>query len=395
MIRNRILGAAAVAAALAGLAAPAAQAQSALSARGLGYPLDAIDARSRGLGGLTVGLPEPYLSIINPAAVVGLPAAGLSVTYQGDQISSQAGVDDQDYTTSRFPAIQAAFPIGPRFVATLGYASVLDQNWSASRLDSMVLAGEMRDVADIFQSKGGAARLRGGVGYRLGSRFDVGLALDVYTGAVRDSSVRAIEGLSSSSQGTDYTWQGLGLSGGARWRGSAVSVSAVVTGGGELQAEPRDSGVVGQGYGLPLTVDVGASARVAQRATGALSVRWSQWSSADEALGGGGTAAGAGYNGGARDVLQVAGGVEYEGLRLLGRPLPVRLGGRFAELPFRWSADTEFADEKAVTGGLGILFSGNTASLELGAERGWRGGEATGIDESFWRVSFSLALLGR
>lgn len=395
MIRIRFLGAAAVAAALAGIAAPAAQAQSGLSARGLGYPLEGLDARARGLGGLTTGLPEPHLSLINPAAAVGIPAAGLSVTFQGDQVSSQAGVDDQEFTTSRFPAIQAAFPFGQRFVATLGYASVLDQNWSVSRLDSMVLAGEMRDVVDIFQSKGGAARLRGGLGYRLAPRIDVGLALDVYTGALRDSSVRAIEGLSQASQGTDYTWQGLGFSAGARWRGNAASVSAVVTGGGELQAEPADSGVVGQGYGLPLTVDVGASARVAQRITGAVSARWAQWSSADEALGGGSAGGSAGYNGGARDALHVAGGIEYEGFRLLGRPLPLRLGGRYAELPFRWSADSEFVDERAVTGGLGMLFSGNAAALELGVERGWRGGDTAGLDESFWRVSLSLALLGR
>lgn len=394
MIRNRTLGAAAVAAALAGIAAPAVQAQSGLSARGLGYPIDALDARSRGLGGLTAGLPEPHLSLINPAAVVGLPSAGLSVTFQADEISSRGGLDDQDYSTSRFPAIQAAFPIGERLVATVGYASFLDQNWSASRLDSITVGGQRRQVADRFDSQGGAARLRAGAGYRLAPRIDVGVALDVFTGALRDSSVRAIEGLAPAFQGTDYRWQGLGFSAGARWRGNAASVSAVVTGGGELQAEARDSGVVGKGYNLPLTFDVGASARIAQRATGAVSVRYAQWSSANEALTSG-TGTGAGYNGGSRDALQVSGGLEYEGLRLLGRPLPVRLGGRFAELPFRWSSESEFVDERAVTGGMGILFSGGAAALEFGVERGWRGGDAAGLDESFWRGTLSLALLGR
>lgn len=73
----------------------------------------------------------------------------------------------------------------------------------------------------------------------------------------------------------------------------------------------------------------------------------------------------------------------------------MRVGGRYAELPFRWSADVEFPDERAVTGGIGMLFSGGAAALELGGERGWRGGSAAGLDESFWRMSLSLSLLGR
>jgi len=394
MIRIRTLGAAAVAAALAGIAAPAA-AQSVFAARGLGYPLEALDARARGLGGLPVGLPEPHLSLVNPAASVGLPSAGLSVTFQGDGLTSQTAGGEHEFSTSRFPAIQAAFPFGPRFVATLGYAAFLDQNWAATRVDSMVLGGEMRDFADIFQAQGGAARLRAGAGYRLGRRLDVGAALDVYTGALRDSVTRSIEGLNPTVRGTDYTWEGLGFSAGARWRGNAASLTAVVTGGGDLKAEPRDSAVVGKAYALPLTFDVGASARIAQSSTAALSVRWARWSSADEALAQADAGDGAGYGGGARDVMQVAGGLEYEAMRLLGRPMPVRIGGRYTELPFRWGDEAEFPDERAVTAGLGMLFNGGQAALELGAERGWRGGDAAGVDESFWRVSLSLSLLGR
>lgn len=393
MSRTRIVCAAAVAA-LALAAAPAA-AQSGLSARGLGYPLEGLDARARGLGGLTTGLPDPHLSLVNPAAVVGIPAAGLSVTFQGDEISSVSAGRDEDFSTSRFPAIQLAFPIGSRLVGTLGYAAVLDQNWTASRVDSLVLAGERRQVEDFFLSEGGAARLRIGAGYRLLPRVDVGAALDVFTGAARDSSLRIIEGLPQQAlQGTDYTWEGLGFSAGARWRGNALSVSAAVSAGGTLTAEPADSGVVGESYSLPVTFDAGASARITQRTLAALSVRYAQWSSANEELTEGGQA-GAGYGAGSQDVLQVAGGLEYEGIRFLGRPLPVRLGGRYAQLPFRWSADSEFADERAVTAGMGILFGGGAAAIELGGERGIRGGDAAGLEESFWRVSLSLSLLGR
>lgn len=392
MIRIRI--AAAVLAALA-VAAPAARAQSALSARGLGYPLEGLDARSRGLGGITTGLGDPHLSLVNPAAMVGLPVAGLSVTFQGDEIASQTTGRDQDYSTARFPAIQAAFPLGQRLVASLGYAGVLDQNWSGRFTDSLQLAGQRREVVDIFTSEGGAARLRIGAGYRVAPRLDAGVALDVFTGALRDSAFRFIEGLNGSAAGADYTWGGVGFSAGARWRGNALSVSAAVSGGGELTAEPADSSVAEQGYSLPLTLDAGASGRLTQQTLAAVSVRWARWSSADDELGGGTGSDPAGYGAGARDALQVSGGLEYDGLRFLGRPVPVRVGGRYAELPFRWTADVEFPDERAVTGGLGVIFGGGAAALELSGERGWRGGDAMELDESFWRVSLSLSLLGR
>jgi hypothetical protein len=384
MIRLRT-GAAVLAAALS-LAGPA-QAQSVLSARGLGFPLDPVDARARGLGGLTTGLAEPHFSLINPAAVAGLPAAGLSVTFQGDGIDSRSPDATQSFSTSRFPAIQAVFPFGPRFVGSLGYAGVLDQSWSASQVDSVDLAGERREVTDTFLSRGGTARFRIGGAYRLLDRVDVGLALDLYSGALRDSTRRTISGLDPDSIGTAYNWQGVGYSAGARWRGNALSVSAAVSGGGDLTAEAQDTTGVSKSYGMPLTADVGASARITQRALAAVSLRWAQWSAVDEAL--------EGTEENARDVMQLSGGLEYDGLRFAGRPLPVRLGGRFAQLPFRFDPDAEFADERAVTGGVGIVFGAGAAALNLSGELGQRGASSAGLVEDFWRVSLSLALLGR
>lgn len=382
----RALGAAAAAAVLSVLAAGQAPAQSLLSASGLGTPLEPVDARARGLGGVTVGLPESHMSLVNPAAAVGLPAAGLTVTFQSDQVSSVAGDQSDDFSTARFPVIQTAFPLGERVVASLGYASVLDQNWAVERRDSILITGEQVAILDRFRSSGGVARLRGGVGYRLLPRLDVGAALDVYTGALRDTVYRVFPGgIAPSVTGTTYEWQGVGFSAGARWRGNALSVSAAVTAGGTLTAAAQDSGVAGRDYSLPMQVDAGASARIAQQALVAVSARWQGWGTLEEDL----------ANGGARDATQVTGGVEYEGLRFIGRPVPVRLGGRWSQLPFRYGDAADFVDERAATAGIGMIFAGGAASLDLSGERGWRGGDTAGIDESFWRVSLSMSLLGR
>lgn len=384
----RALGTAAAAAVLSVLSAGQAPAQSLLSASGLGTPLEPVDARARALGGLSTGLPDPQMSLVNPAAAVGLPAAGLTVTFQADEISSVAGDQAQDYTTARFPVIQVAFPIGTRLVTTLGYAAVLDQNWAVEHADSIFVTGAKLPVLDRFRSSGGVARLRGGVGYRLLPRLDVGAAVDVYTGALRDTVYRVFTGggIAPSITGTTYEWQGVGLSAGARWRGSALSLSAAISGGGSLTAAAQDSGVVSKDYSLPLQLDAGGSARIAQQALVAISARWQGWSAADEDLA---------ASGGARDATQIAGGFEYEGLRFLSRPVPVRIGGRYAQLPFRYDAAGDFLDERAATAGIGMVLGGGAASLDLSGERGWRGGDGARLDESFWRVSLSLSLLGR
>ncbi|WP_420127355.1 hypothetical protein [Longimicrobium sp.] len=382
----RALGTAAAAAVLSVLSAGQAPAQSLLSTSGLGTPLEPVDARARALGGLAVGLPDAQMSLVNPAAAMGLPAAGLTVTFQADEVSGTAGDQAQDYTTARFPVVQAAFPIGTRFVASLGYAGVLDQNWAVEHRDSILVTGQQLDVLDRFRSSGGVARLRGGVGYRLLPRLDVGAALDVYTGALRDTVYRVFTegGIQPSITGTTYEWRGLGLSAGARWRGSAFSLSAAVAAGGSLTAEAQDSGVVSKDYSLPVQVDVGGSARIAQQALVAVSARWQGWGAADEDV-----------SGGARDATQLTAGIEYEALRFLGRPVPLRIGARYAELPFRYEGATDFVNERTGTAGIGVVFGGGAASLDLSGERGMRGGGAALLDESFWRVSLSLSLLGR
>ena len=139
-------------------------------------------------------------------------------------------------------------------------------------------------------------------------------------------------------------------------------------------------------YTQPLGVDAGASAQVGNAAIVVASARWAGWSSANDELS---------ASGGARDAMAVSGGVEYLGVSFFRKPLPLRLGARYGQLPFRWSTTSEFPNERAVTGGLGLSFGGGAALFDASAERGWRGGAAAGVDEPYWRFSFSLRVLGR
>ncbi|HEX8692188.1 MAG TPA: hypothetical protein VF746_07205 [Longimicrobium sp.] len=382
----------ALAAALVLSALPAA-AQSVLSSRGLGYPVEALDARARGMGGVTVGLAEPHFSLINPAAPVGLPAPGVSVTFQPDRYEASGPGAETSGTTVRFPHLQVAFPVGARLTGSVGYGAFLDQHWRVEVADSLDLPSGRVGVNDLFISAGALARFRASVGWRASDRLALGLAADVVTGAVRDSAVRRVgEGLLEARSGVTYRYGGIGASAGVRWRPlEALTLAGSVTGGGEITAESQDTTgeALEKSYPRPLEVDAGASARVSQNTVVALSGRWVGWSAAEDELAG---------SGGAQDAMSASLGVEYEGFSLLGRTAPLRLGARYARLPFRWGSaaeGNEFPVERAVSAGAGFRLAGGLARLDAAAERGSRGGGSAGFEEPFWRFSFSLSVLGR
>src|SRR5690606_24310439 len=100
----------------------------------------------------------------------------------------------------------------------------------------------------------------------------------------------------------------------------------------------------------------------------------------------------------AADTWEVGGGLEWRGARALGRPFPLRLGARYAKLPFRVQGATP--SERALALGLGSVLArddlGPRAVVDAAIERGRRGdAAATGLTESFWRLTLSMALFGQ
>lgn len=373
-------------------AAAPVQAQSLLSSRGLGYPYSASDARAAALGGTALGLPGPVGSLVNPAEIASTRAPMLSVAWQSDGYDAQAGDQATDGTTTRFPLIQAVFPVGGRAAASVGFGSFLDQHWQASVSDTVEVGGVRRGVTDRFRSEGGIARLRLAAAYRPVDRVAVGVGADVFTGVVRDTVARRFsDEVGETGFGTDRSHRGVGLSAGVRWNPrDPVIVSASVAGGGEIRAEVEQDGVESsRSYSNPLRVDAGASALIGSNTMVAASARWTGWSAADDELAG---------SGGARDVMGASAGVEYGGLTLLRQAIPLRVGARWAQLPFRWgsvAAGNDFPDERAATAGLGFRLAGGAALGDVAGEVGRRGSGSTGLEEDYWRVTVSLTLLAR
>lgn len=381
--------------------APAA-AQSLLASRGLGYVNPPIDGRARGLGGAALALPGGGLSLVNPGAIAALPAPAITVAFQPDFYTSTLPGQDTDGSTARFPLLNAVFPFGTRWTFSAGFGSYLDQTWAVENADTLTLPGREVAIVDRFSSRGGVTRIRAGAAYSFTERFSVGVGGDLYTGSVRDTlsrrfargdTVPGSSDLISASYSTEWQYRGLGASVGFRWVPTdALSLAGAVTAAGTLEGRPSsddDSVSIGRDYSLPLTFDVGASGRVTPNALVVLNAQWAGWSAADEDLA---------RVGGARDSWTVAGGVELGSSTPEERSFPLRLGARYAALPFRWGAvgeDAAFPSEKALTAGLGARLAGGAAQVDLGGERGWRGGGESVLDESYWRMTLSLTLLGR
>ena len=382
--------AAASAAALA-LWGSAAQAQSLFSNRGLGLVVEPADARATGLGGVELGLAESDFSWTNPAELIGLPAPGMRLAFQYDEFTSTFGDRAVEGSTARFPLIQLATPVGEKWALSLGFGGFLDQNYAIERDTTLLIGTDSSTVRDRLTSEGGVVRLRVGAAYRIVPTLSVGIGADMYAGAVQRRFGRQFgDEAPPSCCRAEWRYTGFGALAGVAWTPSeATSLSLAATYGGTLEAESQDSLAAGSSYTLPATVHAGGSARVAPSVRAAASGSWSRWSSLDAQLAG---------VGGARDAWSVQGGLEWDAIELRDRPLPIRLGARQAALPFSWSqaaGTADWATERALTTGLGLVLAGGATIADVALERGWRGGEAAGLDESFWRVVFSVSVLGR
>lgn len=389
-LSQRALRGLALAGALAALA-PAASAQSLLAGRGLGWVNEPVEARGTGLGGVTLGLPEPSLTLRNPAAIAGLPAPALTTSFQYDRLNTEPPAGTGSAGTARFPLLAGAYPVNPRLTLALGFGSLLDQSWAVELADSGVVGGERMLIADRFTSEGGVSRLRLAGAYQLLAGLSLGLGVDVYTGGLRYTTVREFGGaLAPASTEARWDYGGLGYAAGVHWVGpeAAFALDAAANFGGTLRAEPTDTVGDAKEYDLPLSLALGASGRISANTLLALSAERTGWSSVDGAL----RRSGAGAL--AQDTWSVRGGIEWDALSLGARALPLRLGGRYQKLPFR-AADPgdDWPTERAVTGGLGVRLGGGAAQLDLGVERGWRSAEQ--FDERYWRTLFTVRVLGR
>lgn len=383
------------------LCAVPATAQSLFSATGLGIPQDATDARARILGGLGIGLLGLNASLVNPASPAGTLRKGASAVMVSSPRTASLGNERGYATGTRFPLVRVVLPFATRWVATAAYGGFLDQSW-AIRSDRMEAIGpDTVPVVDNIQSTGGVGQYRIGLAYALGPRIALGIAAGGYSGQQQiilhrqftdTTTLTEVESFQSRLARSYYAPL---ISAGVRWDPVTFArLGASVTVPGKLSVKAEQGVFEDRTVPLPVQVAGGASAYLSPGLLLAASARWSGWSVANDALTTANTPAGVAA---ARDTWEVGGGLEYGSTARQSRAMPVRLGFRYAQLPFSFNG--QVPSEWAVGGGLGLRAGPSTdpqALIDLGVERGARGSTANGgLQETFWRISLSVSLFSR
>jgi hypothetical protein len=391
-VSRRALRSIVAALALGTVASPVA-AQSLFATRGLGIPLAPTDARAQALGGIGAGLFDLTTSLANPADVAGIARRGISATYQPISRSVDVGGETDDASATRFPLVNVLFPFRQRWVLSLAYGGFLDQSWAVETEGEQIFGTDTLLVRDRLESTGGISQIRLGLAYVLTETVALGAAVGLYTGEGQRTVSRTFPDSASGLQPffdrsvTAYRAPALTL--GARWHPvDAVRVSGAVTVAGKLKIE-EDSTDAEREVDMPLQLVGGASVAIAPRLTATAGARWTGFSA---------TGAAGGVDEGADDALELGGGLEWEGARVGQRTFPIRVGARYAQLPFRVNGEqpNEISGALGLGARLALTDAGPLALVDATVERGRRGDlETHGLEESFWRLSLSLTLFGR
>ena len=365
------------------------EAQSLVARAGLGLPVEPLDARSRAMGGVGIGLSGAYLLATDPAAATGLVLPSVTGSYQPARSTL---TDGTRAGRALFPFVGASYPYGANVFSVL-FSGFLDQDWEVSSERVLTVSGGSVGATDTFRSSGGIGQARIGVARRVAEPLAIGLSLGTYTGSMERTFERVLDADDFGIDVEPFVIQG-------RWRASGTTavVGAVWDPGpflrlavsaawsGDLELRSAEGGVDEDGtYAMPFELRAGGTFTLAGDLGLALGVSYADWS---------GTGAdfenemarGAAWSYGA--------GVEWSAATLLGRSIPIRLGARHIDLPFTVGGDA--VSERVLSGGVGlVLVEGQgipLALLEIGVENGSRNGGA--VSEEFWRTTITVQLAG-
>ena len=369
--------------------------QSLLGTRGLGLPLEALDARSRALGSEGVGLLGGNLNPSDLASATGLLIPTVNFTLQPYWQSGSLDGESLHSQGTRFPLLGLAYPIGAwDGMVTVTFGSFMDQRWEIQESGTEELAGIPTPVTNTFRSNGGISVFRLGWAQRLGSSLSVAVSGGLHTGSVTRTYIRTFDSLAIASA------QILPFTDGGKWRysGPTGTLAAVwdplellrlggsVTWSGDLEATPV-SGTGGEGalYSIPSVFRLGASGVLTPRLSVNLGLSFADWASSENGLNPETVAGG---------VWSFGGGLQWEASGFGERTLPIRLGMRRADLPFKFGENNP--TETVFSGGFGLNLTQADdfvlAGIDFSVERGSR--TAGVLEETFWRGTATFRVSG-
>lgn len=346
--------------------------------RGLGYPGRELNSRARALGGGIVafeaGVP------VNPAAIAGFSSIAVQVGAETDLRSYQIGAASVDgLSSTRFPLAMLAGRIGSSPLSfAVSYAQYTERSYDLTNADTIELRGQPVGFQERTISRGGASDLRLALGYRFGPRLRLGAGFHLITGSAKlqFSRLFADSAYKPYQVETDEQVDGLGMSAGLVW-----SPRPQVTVGLSARSDTRaditvDSAVVGA-VDLPVMLAAGVQVAPARALRWSVSGIWRSWGSADGDL-----------SARAFDTWEIGTGLEIGGPETGVSRFPLRIGYRYAKLPF--SPNDDQPTEVNFSLGGGASFAASRGLIDVSLERVYRNG--AGARETAWELTWTVTV---
>jgi hypothetical protein len=332
--------------------------------RGLGLPGRPLTPRARATGG-SFGLFDPQ-SDLNPAALVGQATvtAGFVLSPSWRHWETPAG--SEGLRETRFPLIFVGGPIpGSRVALGVSIGSYADRDFKLASTGNITIRGATVGVTDTLASLGGLNEIRLSGAVALGAHTTLGGGFYFITGSSRVDARRHFEDTTFTPirQTAELSYKGFGVSVGITHDlSNAVRLAALIR--SDSKADVDVDSIRAYSVDLPYTVAAGVQVKASRRLSLAASGSYRTWSGANSDLLAQGSL-------GSRNTLELSAGAEVT--RNLRRPtnLPLRLGVRYAELPFpvvTGGKPTEFG----ISAGTGTRFAQDRAGVDLAIEQVWR-----------------------
>jgi hypothetical protein len=352
--------------------------------RGPGLPGRPYSARAVSTSG-SFALFDPESSL-GPGSLGYVGVAAGTFTMVGDYRSVTTNAGSDNLSSTRFPQTMVTTPfLNGKFVAGLSASLYTNRDYAIVIVDTTTIFDQQVVQLDSIGSRGSLSDFRFAVAYRGLRQTTVGGGIHFISGAARQVIVRRFisdSGFAAVVQRAEVAGSGIGLSIGAtRAVGPQLWVAGVVRKDFRLSID-SDSSDAGS-FALPWTFAGGVRYRVKPRFDVAGQVMYRTWSAVDSFLVAGGAP-------GADNTIDLSVGAEM--VRSLLRPghLPVRVGLRYATLPYPTFAGSQ-PSEVAISVGTGLRFAKDRAGIDFTLDKVWRSDDE-GRKENAWLIYVAASL---
>jgi hypothetical protein len=341
--------------------------------RGPGFPGRPYSAAAIGTGG-SIGLFDPQ-SQLSPASLATLQTGAACFTLLGDFRSVETPAGSARTRGFRFPNIFITAPFRRgRYAFGIGATTYADRDFTLAIRDSVRLRDSVVTFTDTSRSRGGLSDLQLAFALRTIPKTTLGFAAHLITGTDRLVARRAFDDTSYATvlQFAELSTTAFGLSVGAtREINSKVTLSALIR--KDFTATVNvDSALyggatnLGTDYGLPWTFAGGALLRATPLLQVAVQGTYRTWSAANSSLVNLGAP-------GSTNTLEVSVGGELTSRVRRTTQFPLRVGLRYATLPFFVSNDPSIQPKEfALSVGTGVRFAKQRGGIDVSLERVWR-----------------------